>query len=62
MHFFRVFDRDRDGFLMVGELKQFLTTLGDRMSDQEVEHMIKLIFKENEELVECEGDLYLPYS
>ena len=51
----RVFDKDRDGFLTMEDLKKFLTTLGDRMSDKEVEDMVKLVDREKEGIVECEG-------
>ena len=30
----RVFDKDKDGYLTLEDLKKFLTTLGDRMSDK----------------------------
>ena len=53
----RVFDTDRDGFLTMEDLKKFLTTLGDRMSDKEVEDMVKLVDRENEGIVECEGKM-----
>ena len=32
-----------------------MTTLGDKMNAREVEDMVKVIFKEKDELVECEG-------
>ena len=50
-----MFDKDKDGFLIVEELKKFMTTLGDKMNAREVEDMVKVIFKEKDELVECEG-------
>ena len=40
---------------MIEELKKFMTTLGDKMNAREVEDMVKVIFKEKDELVECEG-------
>ena len=40
---------------MVEELKNFMTTLGDKMNARELEDMVKVIFKEKDELVECEG-------
>ena len=50
---FRVFDKDRDGYLTMDDLRKFLTTLGDRMSDKEVEDMMKLVDREKEGFVEC---------
>ena len=40
---------------MVKELKHLLTTLGDRLSAQEVEQILKLTLKEKKEIVDCEG-------
>ena len=51
--FFRVFDKDKDGFLIVEEMKQYLTTLGVGLSAREVEQMFKLNIKE--QVVDCEG-------
>ena len=50
-----MFDKDRYGYLTMEDLKKFLTTLGDRMSDKEVEDMVKLVDREKEGFVECEG-------
>ena len=50
-----MFDKDKDGFLIVEELKNFMTTLGDKMNARELEDMVKVIFKEKDKLVECEG-------
>ena len=52
---FRVFDKDKDGYLTMDDLRKFLTTLGDRMSDKEMGDMMKLLDKEKEGVVECEG-------
>ena len=43
---------------MLDELKQFLTTLGNKLSVQEVEQMLKLNIKGGDEVVDCEGILY----
>ena len=48
-----MFDRDKDGFLIVEEMKQFLTTLGVGLSAREAEQMFKLNTKE--QVVDCEG-------
>ena len=50
-----MFDKDRYGYLTMEDLKKFLTTLGDRLSDKEVEDMMKLVDREKEGFVECEG-------
>merc|ERR1712020_831352 len=38
---FRVFDKDNDGFISSSELKQFLTNLGQKFTDEEVDEMMK---------------------
>lgn len=38
---FRLFDRDMDGWISTEELKHIMTTLGERLSDTEVEDMLK---------------------
>ena len=48
-----MFDKDKDGFLIVEEMKQYLTTLGVGLSAREVEQMFQLNIKE--QVVDCEG-------
>eukprot|EP00435_Cladocopium_sp_Y103_P020388 s3188_g5.t1 len=38
---FKVFDRDRDGFISGGELRASMTNLGERLNDTEVDEMIR---------------------
>ncbi|XP_037952083.1 calmodulin-alpha-like [Teleopsis dalmanni] len=38
---FRVFDPDGNGFLTVADLKDIMTTMGEQLSEEEVEEMIK---------------------
>ena len=38
---FRVFDKDGDGVISTADLVHYLTTLGDILTDEEVEEMIK---------------------
>jgi len=37
---FRVFDKDKDGFLTVNELRKIMTTMGKKMKKNEVEEMV----------------------
>ncbi|KAF0984612.1 hypothetical protein FDP41_000511 [Naegleria fowleri] len=41
MESFRLFDRDQDGFISTEELKHIMTTLGEKLSDHEVEDLLK---------------------
>lgn len=38
---FQVFDRDGNGFIGQGELKYVLTSLGEKLSDEEVDELLK---------------------
>ena len=38
---FRVFDKDNNGFISAAELRHVMTNLGEKLSDEEVEEMIR---------------------
>merc|ERR1711973_127456 len=38
---FQVFDKNKDGFISVDELRQVMATLGETLSQEEIEEMIK---------------------
>mmetsp|Transcript_11532 Transcript_11532/g.21819 ORF Transcript_11532/g.21819 Transcript_11532/m.21819 type:complete len:150 (+) Transcript_11532:61-510(+) len=38
---FKVFDRDRDGFISAGELRTSMMNLGEKLNDTEVDEMIR---------------------
>ncbi|XP_070504182.1 calmodulin-like [Chironomus tepperi] len=38
---FRVFDKDNDGFVSIEELKYVLTNLGEKLTDQEMNEILK---------------------
>jgi hypothetical protein len=40
---FQVFDKDMTGFIGVGQLKYILTNLGEKMTDEEVEELLKAV-------------------
>ncbi|RKF79687.1 Myosin regulatory light chain cdc4 [Golovinomyces cichoracearum] len=40
---FQVFDKDMTGFIGVGQLRYILTNLGEKMSDEEVDELLKAI-------------------
>ena len=51
----RVIDRDKDGFVSVGELRDFLTRLGDKMSEEEVTAMIRIVDSNERGILSCKG-------
>lgn len=40
---FQVFDKDMTGYIGVGQLKYILTNLGEKMSDEEVDELLKAV-------------------
>ncbi|MCJ1277833.1 hypothetical protein MMC21_005647 [Puttea exsequens] len=40
---FQVFDKDMTGFIGVGQLKYILTNLGEKMSEDEVDELLKAV-------------------
>ena len=52
---FRIFDKDKDGFLTVAELRKIMTAMGERMPRKEFEAMVKEVDKDNDGLINCQG-------
>lgn len=44
---FQVFDKDMTGFIHVGQLKYILTNLGDKMTEEEVDELLKAVDTSN---------------
>ena len=40
---FQVFDKDNNGLISSGELRYVLTSLGEKLSDEEVDDLLKLV-------------------
>lgn len=38
---FQVFDKDQTGYIGVGELRYILTSIGEKLSDSEVDELLK---------------------
>ncbi|CAB4308888.1 unnamed protein product [Prunus armeniaca] len=38
---FRVFDKDQNGFISAAELRHVMTNLGEKLTDEEVDEMIR---------------------
>jgi predicted RNA-binding protein with EMAP domain len=47
---FQVFDKDMTGFIGVGQLRYILTNLGEKMSDEEVDELLKAVDTGNGEV------------
>lgn len=56
---FRVFDRNGDGFISAPELRHVMTNLGEKLTDEEVEDMIKEADLDGDGLVNYEGKIQI---
>ena len=52
---FRVFDQDGDGQISSQELRQVMANLGEKLTDDEIDDMIKEADKDQDGLVSFEG-------
>ena len=52
---FRVFDKDGNGFISAAELRHVMTNLGEKLTDEEVDEMIKEADLDGDGMVNYEG-------
>lgn len=58
-------DQDGDGKISVGDFRYFMTTLGEKMTDEEVEDMLKSVYKRkhnNFDSIEYSGKMCVVFS
>jgi len=54
---FRVFDKDGNGFISAAELRHVMTNLGEKLTDEEVDEMIREADIDGDGQVNYEGGL-----
>lgn len=54
-----MFDRNGDGFISASELRHVMTNLGEKLTDEEVEDMIREADLDGDGLVNYEGEFVL---
>uniref|UniRef100_A0A0N5AQB5 EF hand n=1 Tax=Syphacia muris TaxID=451379 RepID=A0A0N5AQB5_9BILA len=53
-HCFRVFDKDGNGYITAQEFKHFMTTMGEKFSEEEVDEIIREVDKDGDEQINYE--------
>ena len=51
---FKVFDRDNNGFISAAELRHVITSIGEKLSDDEVDEMIREADQDGDGRIDCE--------
>ena len=58
---FKVFDKNDSGYLTADELRDALTKLGEKLTDEEVDDMLKDADMDEDGKINYEGGIYLIY-
>lgn len=53
---FKVFDRDNNGFISAQELRHVMTSIGEKLTDDEVDEMIREADQDGDGRIDCTAD------
>ena len=59
---FRVFDKDGNGFISAAELRHVMTNLGEKLTDEEVDEMIREADIDGDGQVNYDGELMCSFD
>jgi len=52
---FKVFDRDNNGFISAAELRHVMTSIGEKLTDDEVDEMIREADQDGDGRIDCQN-------
>lgn len=50
---FKVFDRDNDGFISAAELRHVMTSIGENLTDAEIDEVIREVDTDGDGRIDC---------
>lgn len=59
---FKVFDRDNNGFISAAELRHVMTSIGEKLTDDEVDEMIREADQDGDGRIDCTSRPISPFG